>query len=182
MKHELTFYSIWSIFTLNTSIHSRADRCNIWKNCAFDDTSLKLCTQSKYTLKNILGYRDIIDLSYEKNGSLFFSKWSPFFKMTAKNQILSIAWCKALELPPPSEWGWKKIDGGWEPYWTTLPEATQVCRELIRCGCKKSCRGRFSITPISWHMSCCVLLKNHTNSIPWLITRVSVKYDEIFHE
>ena len=82
MKHELTFYSIC---TLNTSIHSRADRCNIWKNCAFDDKSLKLCTQSKNTLKNILGYRDIIDLSYEKNGSLFFSKWPPFFKMTAKN-------------------------------------------------------------------------------------------------
>ena len=51
---------------------SRADRCNIWKNCAFDDKILKLYKQSKYTLKKILGYRDIIDLSYEKNGSLFF--------------------------------------------------------------------------------------------------------------
>ena len=49
----------------------------------------------------------------------------------------------APELPTPSEWGWsKKAEGGWEVCWTTLPEATQACRELICCGCKKSCRGR----------------------------------------
>ncbi len=48
----------------------------------------------------------------------------------------------APELPPPSEWGWnKKPSGGWEIHWTTLPEATQACRELLRCGCKKGCRG-----------------------------------------
>ncbi len=49
----------------------------------------------------------------------------------------------APELPSPREWGWnKKAEGGWEVCWTTLPEATQACRELIRCGCKKGCRGR----------------------------------------
>jgi hypothetical protein len=47
------------------------------------------------------------------------------------------------ELPSPSEWGWsKKAEGGWEAYWTALPEATQACRELLRCGCKKGCSGR----------------------------------------
>ena len=47
------------------------------------------------------------------------------------------------ELPSPSQWGWNKsTDGEWEVNWTTLPEATQACRELIRCGCKKGCRGR----------------------------------------
>ena len=31
----------------------------------------------------------------------------------------------APELPSPSEWGWKKkVEGGWEISWTTLPEAT----------------------------------------------------------
>ena len=45
----------------------------------------------------------------------------------------------APELPSP---GWKRKDtGGWEVQWTTLPEATKVCRELLRCGCKKGCRG-----------------------------------------
>lgn len=50
----------------------------------------------------------------------------------------------APELPSPGDWGWKRKDQGhgWEVFWTTLPEATQACRELIRCGCKKECRGR----------------------------------------
>jgi len=45
------------------------------------------------------------------------------------------------ELPSPSEWGWKDSPHGWEPLWTTLPKASKVCNELIRCGCKKACRG-----------------------------------------
>ncbi len=49
---------------------------------------------------------------------------------------------KVPELPSPNEWGWKKTDDGWEAHWTTLPEAAQACRELIKCSCKKSCRGR----------------------------------------
>ncbi|KAK0131219.1 hypothetical protein N1851_034085 [Merluccius polli] len=43
----------------------------------------------------------------------------------------------APELPSPSEWGWnKKSGGGWSVTWTTLPEASEACRELLRCGCK----------------------------------------------
>ncbi|CAM1313671.1 Uncharacterised protein r2_g2416 [Pycnogonum litorale] len=49
----------------------------------------------------------------------------------------------APELPSPSEWGWnKKPGGGWSITWTTLPEASEACREPLRCGCKNSCRGR----------------------------------------
>ena len=50
----------------------------------------------------------------------------------------------APELPSPGDWGWKRKDQGcgWEAFWTALPEATQACRELICCGCKKECRGR----------------------------------------
>jgi hypothetical protein len=46
------------------------------------------------------------------------------------------------ELPSPSEWGWVHSDNGWGIYWTTLPEATEACRQLLRCGCKKGCRGQ----------------------------------------
>ena len=50
-------------------------------------------------------------------------------------------------LPSPSEWGWNRGDGcGWNICWTTLPEATNVCRELLRCGCKKGCRGECKCT------------------------------------
>lgn len=47
------------------------------------------------------------------------------------------------ELPSPVNWGWKvKDSGGWQVHWTTLPEANQACRELLRCGCKKGCKGQ----------------------------------------
>ena len=45
------------------------------------------------------------------------------------------------ELPSPSEWGWQRSEEGWIPKWTTLPEASKACNELISCGCKKACRG-----------------------------------------
>ena len=50
----------------------------------------------------------------------------------------------SIELPSPSEWGLNKNTDGEarEVHWTTLLEATQACRELIRCGCKKGCMQR----------------------------------------
>ena len=39
--------------------------------------------------------------------------------------------------------GWTKNDNGkWDVFWTYLPEATEACRELIRCACKKGCCGQ----------------------------------------
>ena len=32
----------------------------------------------------------------------------------------------------------------WHHWWTTLPEVSGCCYELIRCGCKKCCTGRCS--------------------------------------
>ncbi len=46
------------------------------------------------------------------------------------------------ELPIPGEWGWQTSADGWTPLWTTLPEASKSCSELIHCGCKKACRGQ----------------------------------------
>ena len=46
------------------------------------------------------------------------------------------------KIPSPSEWGWKcKESSRWEICWTTLPKSTKVCRELLRCGCKKGCKN-----------------------------------------
>jgi hypothetical protein len=46
-------------------------------------------------------------------------------------------------LPLPTNWGWMKTnDGLYKPYWTTLPEASKGCCELISCKCKKGCVGR----------------------------------------
>ena len=41
----------------------------------------------------------------------------------------------------PAEWGWHLCSDGWKPIWTTLPEASKACNELIRCGCKQARRG-----------------------------------------
>ncbi len=55
-------------------------------------------------------------------------------------------WNKALirdpELPSPGEWGWYMNTAGWYLLWTTLPEASESCHELIHCGCKKGCNNR----------------------------------------
>ena len=46
-------------------------------------------------------------------------------------------------LPSPTSWGWRQTeDGSYEPLWTTLPEASKSCFELVSCGCKKGCRNR----------------------------------------
>ena len=47
------------------------------------------------------------------------------------------------KLPSPLEWGWMRTeDGTYEPNWTTLPEATKACHELLSCRCKKGCVKR----------------------------------------
>jgi hypothetical protein len=54
-------------------------------------------------------------------------------------------WSQTLKLhpvlPSPLEWGWKKTENGWDPYWTTMPEASRACQELIHCRCQNACRG-----------------------------------------
>jgi hypothetical protein len=66
-----------------------------------------------------------------------------------KRAVYQAAYCwgqmlvRAPELPSPNEWGWCQSNtGSWQPIWTTLPEAIDACRELLRCGCKKGCTGR----------------------------------------
>ena len=54
-------------------------------------------------------------------------------------------WGQALvaqqHIPSPNEWGWTNdSNGNYIPYWSLLPEASKSCKELIKCGCIKSCR------------------------------------------
>ena len=49
------------------------------------------------------------------------------------------------ELPSPAEWGWVQGENGWGIYWTTLPEATEACQQLITCGCKKVVKDSASV-------------------------------------
>ena len=57
--------------------------------------------------------------------------------------VLGQMFLPAPKLPSPADWGWVSTStGGWEVKWTTLPEASKACRELLRCCCKKWCRGK----------------------------------------
>ena len=50
--------------------------------------------------------------------------------------------CAEMNLPQPEGWGWTRANNGtWEVVWSTLPEASKVCQELLRCGCLKGCCG-----------------------------------------
>ena len=42
-----------------------------------------------------------------------------------------------VDLPSPANWGWMRTNEQWLPVWSLLPEASMVCRELLRCGCKR---------------------------------------------
>jgi hypothetical protein len=49
-------------------------------------------------------------------------------------------------LPNPTQWGWQFDAGKWEPFWTSLPEVSSMCRELPKCSCKKSWIRHWKVT------------------------------------
>lgn len=63
--------------------------------------------------------------------------------------LAGFIWGQALTgnptLPSPEVWGWKRNekDSLLVPYWSSLPEASKGCSELIKCGCKSSCIKRW---------------------------------------
>ena len=55
----------------------------------------------------------------------------------------SFIWRKAHNpmppLPPPTDCGWRLVDGKLLPILTTLPPIPKGCRELVQCSCTKGC-------------------------------------------
>ena len=71
----------------------------------------------------------------------------------------AICWGQCLvanqQLPCPSDWGWLK-GIVWQPNWTTLPDASSTCRELLKCNCKNNCKGKCMVSKI-WSQLYCSL-------------------------
>ena len=68
---------------------------------------------------------------------------------------------KQQNLPDPSLWGWQKEDNGeFSVKWISIPQAADVCRELIFCGCKKEkgCKRRWKCKKSS--LKCTALCKS----------------------
>ena len=51
-------------------------------------------------------------------------------------QQIVAKWSKAAD---PLEFGWKKLEKRLVPLWMSIPEVSNVCRELIKCGCQRTC-------------------------------------------
>ena len=63
-----------------------------------------------------------------------------------RSSLQAYKWIKCLDRNrnelDPRAWGWIKATDGYIPLWSELPEASAACRELVQCGCKKSCKKR----------------------------------------
>ena len=67
---------------------------------------------------------------------------------------------KQQESPSPGSWGWKRSkDGPWEPFWTTLQQASESCAELVKCGCKSENGFRGRCKCVKAALSCTALCK-----------------------
>ena len=63
-------------------------------------------------------------------------------KSSLQSMMWSMCLVKERDIKNPSEWGWKENEIGYKPLWSEYEDASMACRELIKCGCKKSCRSR----------------------------------------
>ena len=94
-------------------------------------------------------------------------------KFTASRTQCSIITIK-LMLPSPYNWGWQQLNNSWSPFWTALPLGKESGRELIRCGCRASCRGRFKC--LKANLACTGLCNCGGNcQQPQICTTVSLK-------
>ena len=60
---------------------------------------------------------------------------------TKRAALQTFIWNKCLKRAPlktsPAEWGWKSIQYGFEPVWTTLSSVSNHCDKLVSYSCKK---------------------------------------------
>lgn len=139
---------------------------DIWN--AFDEVTPAFCTLASMP-SNIDGQIEVLEhfvvILYDRTSSevrvndarkhLFCQKSRPMDGLPPTQSALiehtkraayqaGHIWAQMLvtvpKLPSPGEWGWQETNNGWEVEWTTLPEASKACRELLRCGCQKGCR------------------------------------------
>ena len=73
--------------------------------------------------------------------------------------LKSSSWHQARNRPQPladrSKFGWDSAS----LIWITIAEAAKSCQELVRCGCKKSCSGRYKCKKSRIHMCWTVSLQ-----------------------
>ena len=63
------------------------------------------------------------------------------------------------------DWGWQIIDENLETIWLIIPLVSKSCSELVRCGCKRNCRGRFKCKNSGLCIQNCVLAMEIANML-----------------
>ena len=63
-------------------------------------------------------------------------------RSSLQSTMWSMCLTKERDITNPSEWCWIENEAGYQPQWSENKDASIACRELIKCGCKKSCRSR----------------------------------------
>ena len=141
----------------------------VWQACnEFTETFQRLSTPPFYlTVNNREVLERFVVLMYDKTSNcidvnsarkkLFVKKGRQINNISPTSEALlqhfkravyqgGHIWSQAEDptpiLPNPSEWGWQFVVGKWRPFWTTLPQASSTCQELLKCGCKKGCQGK----------------------------------------
>jgi len=95
--------------------------------CSIDEARMALFTKRNRTMFTIPPTRGAL-LQHAKRA--VYQGGHTWGQLFATNPVL----------PCPSDWGWTDAPN-WKPLWTTLPEASIASRQLVRCGCQKSCKG-----------------------------------------
>ncbi|KAL8620009.1 hypothetical protein ACOMHN_015291 [Nucella lapillus] len=73
--------------------------------------------------------------------------------------VASFIWSKSLtkepEMPEPADWGseWNPRTKRWMPHWTDLPDVSEACSLLVRCGCAVACKGNCKCHRAGLHCS-----------------------------
>ena len=97
--------------------------------------------------------------SYHQDAGQHSSHQSCFGTASQEGSFQGVfVWCnfeKLQNLPSPGEWGWDKVDRGYSPVWSTLPDVWKSVQELISCTCKKGCKSRCKC--VKEGLKCCAL-------------------------
>ena len=106
-------------------------------------------------------------------------------------------WGKTLCCHHQLKGGGGKTEGINEPHWTTLPQATKSCHELVSCGCKSGCKtvlqvqeGCISVhrSLLLWGRMCQLTLRSLIYSDikvprndPWEVVKLSRDHDVLMN-
>ena len=106
-------------------------------SCNHEEEDTRMVVHVQHALKYcgiILLFGRVVSLHYLLLGKVII------LSILLSNSLLPNTDPCRYQTGPPMGGLWSRL--GWQPLWTTLPEASQSCYELIHCGCKKGCTNR----------------------------------------